>query len=226
MQDAREYKGLAIVLSRTNYGEADRIIHFLTPEGVMSVIARGVRREKSKLRGGCEPFALNEVSVRSGKGLGSLRSARAHHLYERIIYNFEAMEVAADVIKLLQKVTRDHDDPQFFEILRQVLTELERTDNHQAVMLWAYLQVVGAVGTQLNLTHDSGGEALSAAEQYIYNTDEHAFVRQSGSQSYTARHIKLIRLAVAVDLATFLKVDEAADLLPLCLNYARIQLQQ
>ncbi len=124
MQEVKEYKGPAIVLSRTNYGEADRIIHFLTPEGVVSAIGRGVRREKSKLRGGSESFALNVISVRSGNsGLGTLRSARAEHLYEKIIYNFDAMEVAADIIKLMQKLTRDHDDPQMFEILRSVLTE-------------------------------------------------------------------------------------------------------
>ncbi|HRQ86596.1 MAG TPA: recombination protein O N-terminal domain-containing protein, partial [Candidatus Saccharibacteria bacterium] len=42
----------AIILRRTNYGEADRILQLLTPEGRKSAIARGVRKEKSKLAGG------------------------------------------------------------------------------------------------------------------------------------------------------------------------------
>lgn len=36
----------AIVLRRTNYGETDRILNLLTPEGKKSVLAKGVRREK------------------------------------------------------------------------------------------------------------------------------------------------------------------------------------
>ena len=38
----------AIVLRRTNYAEADRVLQLLTPKGRRSVIAKGVRRERSK----------------------------------------------------------------------------------------------------------------------------------------------------------------------------------
>jgi len=228
MQNSREYKGLAIVISRTNYGEADRIIHFLTPIGVISAMARGSRREKSRLRGGCEPWALNEISVQLGKGLGTVKAARAEYLYEKIIYDFTAMEAAADVIKLLKKTTRDHDNPYFFQILREVLTELEQTTRHAAVILWAYLQITRAADIQLNLTHDADGEALGAEENYAFSVSDNAFVKsEPGAQNiYTARHIKLLRVATSVDLATFLKVDGTDDLLPLCMAYTRAQLQQ
>ena len=46
----------AIVLRRTNFGEADRILTLLTPLGQRGAMARGVRREKSKLAGGIELF--------------------------------------------------------------------------------------------------------------------------------------------------------------------------
>lgn len=37
----------AIILRRTNYGEADRVLRMITPLGQRSVIAKGVRREKA-----------------------------------------------------------------------------------------------------------------------------------------------------------------------------------
>ena len=40
----RDLKTKAIVLKRTDYGEADRILQLLTPEGKKSVMAKGVRR--------------------------------------------------------------------------------------------------------------------------------------------------------------------------------------
>ncbi|MCL2371570.1 DNA repair protein RecO [Candidatus Saccharibacteria bacterium] len=225
----REYKGQAIVLSRTNYGEADRIVHFLTPEGVVSAIARGVRKEKSKLRGGCEPWTLNEVSVRLGKGLGTVQSSRAQYLYEKIIYDLAAMEVAADIIKILQRVTRDHTDAYFFQVLRQVLVELEHGPNHQAVTLWAYLQIAQSMGVQLNLTHDNHGEALEVGAEYVFSSHDHAFalsVNGGHGDIYTANHIKVLRLAAVADLSTFLKLESIECLLPLCLCYARAILQQ
>ena len=51
-------KVLAIVLRRTDFGEADRIVNLLTSEGKISAIARGARRQKSKLAGGIEIFAV------------------------------------------------------------------------------------------------------------------------------------------------------------------------
>ena len=58
----------AIVLRRTDYAEADRVLQLLTPKGRRSVIAKGVRRERSKLAGGIELFSLCDVVERSGRG--------------------------------------------------------------------------------------------------------------------------------------------------------------
>ena len=63
----KQRKTSAIILRRTNFGEADRILSLLTPEGKISAIARGVRKQKSKLAGGVEIFALNEVVLIEGK---------------------------------------------------------------------------------------------------------------------------------------------------------------
>ena len=76
----------AIILRRTNYGEADRILQLLTEQGRRSVIARGVRREKSKLAGGIELFAVSDVVIGEGKGeLGVLTSARLVQFYRSFV---------------------------------------------------------------------------------------------------------------------------------------------
>ena len=85
----------AIVLRRTNYAEADRVLQLLTPKGRRSVIAKGVRRERSKLAGGIELLAICDVVIRSGRGdLGLLTSARLA----------EQGDLSADAIKLLRLI--------------------------------------------------------------------------------------------------------------------------
>ena len=72
----------AIVLRRTNYRESDRILDLLTPEGKQAVIARGVRKAKSRLAGGIELFTLAEVVIHQGRGdLGTLTSAKMLQFY-------------------------------------------------------------------------------------------------------------------------------------------------
>ena len=56
----------AIVLRRTNYGEADRILNFLTEQGVIAAIAKGVRKEKSKLAGAVELFTVSDITHHKG----------------------------------------------------------------------------------------------------------------------------------------------------------------
>jgi DNA repair protein RecO len=52
-----------IVLSRRDYQEADRILSVLTPDnGKVSLIAKGVRKPKSKLAGGIELFSVSQLT--------------------------------------------------------------------------------------------------------------------------------------------------------------------
>ena len=118
----------AIVLRRTNYGEADRIIQFITPTGKRSVMARGVRREKSRLSGGIELFGLCEIVVGEGKGeLGILTSSRLVKFYGHIMEDYDRMQFGYDAIKLVTKASETVDEPEWYDILAEVLAGLDVT---------------------------------------------------------------------------------------------------
>jgi len=64
----RIYKTQAIVLTRFDLGEADRVLTILTPhEGKLRVIAKGVRRPTSRLGGALEPFAELQLVLARGR---------------------------------------------------------------------------------------------------------------------------------------------------------------
>ena len=59
----------AIILKRVDYGEADRILTLLTPDhGKLSLMAKGVRKIKSKLAGGIELFSISTITFAEGRG--------------------------------------------------------------------------------------------------------------------------------------------------------------
>lgn len=72
-----------LVLKRVDYGEADRIITVLSQSGgKFSLLAKGVRKPKSKLAGGIEPFCINSVTyLQSPRELKTLISANVHQQF-------------------------------------------------------------------------------------------------------------------------------------------------
>ena len=90
----------AIILRRTNFGETDRILNLLTPEGQKSVRARGVRKEKSKLAGGIELFCVSDVVIHEGRSdIGTLTSAKMLKFYQNILTDLERLELASQILK-------------------------------------------------------------------------------------------------------------------------------
>ena len=135
-------KTTAIVLRRTNYGEADRIVQLLTPVGKKCVMVKGARREKSRLAGGIELFAVCEVVIGDGKGeIGVLTSARLIHFYRHIMQDYDRMQFAYMAIKLVSGSSEMVDGPDWYEVLQETLAGLDaHTIDLRLVKAWFYLR--------------------------------------------------------------------------------------
>ena len=126
----KQIKTFALVLNRTNYGEADRIVNFITPLGKKVAMARGSRKQKSKLASGIEPFALNEVVFLEGKtDLYTLSSSRMVGFYRYILQDFSRTEFAYKAIKKINAYSENIDGGNFYDILLQTLISLNNQKN-------------------------------------------------------------------------------------------------
>jgi DNA repair protein RecO (recombination protein O) len=212
----------AIVLRRTNYGEADRIVHLLTPEGKRSVMARGVRREKSKLAGGIELFAICDVVITEGKGdLGILTSARLVHFCRHILEDYDRMQFGYEVIKQVGRASEMVNEPEWYEVLHDVLLALDAvTIPLQLVQTWFYLRHAALLGHELSLTHDVTGAPLQPDQRYMYDQAETG-LRISSQGEITADHIKLLRLINAKSLQVLTQIGGIESTLPDCWLVAR-----
>ena len=107
----------AIVLRRTNYGEADRILQLLTPEGKIAVMARGVRRERSKMAGGIELFSVSDVTLHRGRGdLAILTSAKLVEHFDALVADIDLIERAGVMMKEVGRYAEQIDSPDFFDL--------------------------------------------------------------------------------------------------------------
>jgi len=76
----------AVVLRSFAFGEADRVLHVYTQaSGRVGVVAKGVRRTKSRFGGRLEPFSHVELAVHRGRGeLGTVTGASLVRSHDRV----------------------------------------------------------------------------------------------------------------------------------------------
>lgn len=207
-----DLKTEGIVLRRTNYGEADRILNVITPVGKVAAIAKGVRKPKSKLAGGVEMFCLSELVVHRGKGeLGIVTSSRMKKQYGEIVKDLERMEMAAEMLKKIDKAAEGVGQGEFFEILRQSLEGLNNGVDLKLVASWFRLNFKRASGEEMNLYRDNTGEKLVENRRYDWWGTEEAFVVSEAGEA-GANEIKMLRLMATMDLAVVGRIKVNAGL--------------
>lgn len=202
----KEIKTKGYVLRRTNYGEADRILNILTPVGKMSVMARGVRKERSKLAGGIEMMTLSDYVIHFGRGeMGILTSVKMVKYYGKLMSDYSMMELIGKILKKCYAVSENIDNEEFFAILDQVFNALDKGVGRERVEAWFILNIGKAVGEQVNLYYDGSGAKLSQEEKYVWDGMDGAF-RVDKNGEYGADEIKLMRLMLSVKLEAMAKV--------------------
>ena len=162
----------AIVLRRTNYQEADRILDLVTPLGKRSVIARGVRKEKSRLAGSVELLCESEIVLtKSNKSsLAILTSARLIRFYGNILKSYDRMTFAYDTLKNIGKAVNQIEEPEWYDLLSQVLSGLDDLKiDIRLIRVWFLLQYQKLLGNELNMLYDVNGEKLEKTKKYTYD---------------------------------------------------------
>lgn len=202
----------AIVLRRVNYGESDRILNLLTPEGKVAALARGVRKEKSRLAGSIELFSVSDIVLHQGRGnLATLTSAKMLHFYKNIMIDMARLELASTCLKRLDIAAEQVNIPEHFSLLEQTLAAIDQGMNLDLVLAWFNLNLYRAGGDELNLMVDVNGVELSPEQRYFWDGVEGA-LRMHESGNLGAPEIKLARFLVTNKLALASRINNLENL--------------
>jgi DNA repair protein RecO len=185
-----------IVLARTDYGEADRIITLLTPNvGKLRLMAKGVRRVKSKLAGGIELFSVTNITYARGRGdIGTLVSARLVSHYGHIVKDIDRTMLGYELIKQLNKATEDELESDYFYVLEQAFVALDDPAvTVELIQLWFSAQLLRLSGHTPNLQTEPDGTKLAVERTYEFSFDDSAFFARPEAP-YGSDAIKLMRL--------------------------------
>jgi len=82
MRQERLYRTEAIVLKRSDFGEADRLLTLYTPKlGKIRAIAKGVRKPTSRKSGHVELFTHSQLLIAKGRSLDIVTQAETVHAF-------------------------------------------------------------------------------------------------------------------------------------------------
>jgi DNA repair protein RecO len=193
----RQKTSPAMVLRRTNYGEADRIITFLTPAGKVRAMVKGVRRSKSKLAGGIELFSESTITFLETRGdLSRVISSQLLTHWDGIIGDLQRMLFGYETMKLLDTIIEDEAEPAYYDLLKMTLQALADPEVPlQGIEVCFYIRLLRLAGHEPNLKTDHKSKPLTEDGLYTFSYDDMSFAPTSNGE-FRAEHIKLLRLAL------------------------------
>jgi DNA repair protein RecO (recombination protein O) len=189
----QQLKDTAIILSRVDYAERDRILILLCAEhGKISALAKGVRSEKSRLAGGIELLSESEVSLITSRrsNIYTLTSARLKNHYGSIVQDIRRMQHVFLLLKTVYDIADEGAGQEYFPVLVQVLRSFdEGKADPRLIDIWFNLQALKLSGSEPNLSVDS------SEDRFEFDYESQSF-QPHPEGSVKPNDLKLLRLCL------------------------------
>ncbi len=161
----RLYKTEAIVLRSMDLGEADRVLTVLTPRlGKLRIVAKGIRRPRSRLGGGLEPFSDVQLVLAIGRTFDVVTQVAIVDPHLGLRDDLHATAEAWYLVELADRFCEGSaDSHDAFVLLAQGLAALDAPDgavSREVVARWYELHLLDAMGfrPELSVCLECGAE--------------------------------------------------------------------
>ncbi|MEO0573952.1 MAG: DNA repair protein RecO [Pseudomonadota bacterium] len=162
------------VLHRRDFRDSSQIVDVLTPEqGRLSMVARGIKRPKSRHRGLLQPFSPLLLSWSGSRdlvtmtdverGVGPVLALSGEHLLSGFYVN-----------ELMLRLTHRHDpQPELFSLYSETVESLAAHGDAATALRDFEFKLLSVLGFGLNLTRDAAtGAAVEHDAQYTFAIDQ------------------------------------------------------
>ena len=138
----------AVVLSRRNFGEADRIITLFTRDhGKITVLAKGVRRPRSKKAGHLEIGSWCKIFVARGKNLDLLTEVEIKHAFCISEFSESKANKIYHLLEIIKNITPDGQRNQkAFVMLVHFLKQISKGEDFNLVSSTFKIKLLSNLG--------------------------------------------------------------------------------
>lgn len=116
-----------IIIKRSNFGEADRILTVVTPfKGKIKIVAKGVRRITSRRGGNVELLNKVKLHIYQGQGMPILTEAESISTYPMIKNELILSSYGSHIMELAEKLLpEEQGNPVAYQLIASILGLLE-----------------------------------------------------------------------------------------------------
>jgi DNA repair protein RecO (recombination protein O) len=179
----RVYRTEAIVLRRSDFGEADRLLTVLTPDrGKLKLIAKGARKPISRKSGHVELFSHSQFLVAIGRELDIITQAEMVEPFLSLREDLLRATYAYYIAELVDAFTAERDENRpLFDLLKDALGWLCVASDLALAARYYELHLLGLVGYQPQLFVCGGcKKQLEPEASYLGAADGSVFCRKCG----------------------------------------------
>ncbi len=138
----------AIVVKRTDIGQADRMLTLYTPHlGKIRAVAKGARKITSKLGGHVELFTLSRLMIARGRNLDYVTQAQTLRSFIEIRDNLDLLGYACYLAELVDQFAEDHIENQaLYALLLDTLQNLAQARDPDLLLRHFELRLLSFTG--------------------------------------------------------------------------------
>jgi DNA repair protein RecO (recombination protein O) len=196
-QPARSIRTEGIILRHHDFGETDRFLTIYTRElGKVKVIAKGVRKARSRKAGHVEPFTRTQLQLARGRDLLILTQAEATETFSALREDLVLLGYASYIIELLDQSTYDEEENRpIYRLLAQTLQRLNRGDHPQLLTRYYELRLLDYIGFRPQLFTCIKCEVeIQAEDQFFHAVLGGALCPECSKREPEARPISMLAL--------------------------------
>jgi DNA repair protein RecO (recombination protein O) len=165
----RVYRTEGVIIRRADFGEADRLLTLITPQGKRRVVAKGARKTTSRLAGHIELFTHATLLLAVGRNLDIVTQSSILHSYNTLRGDLKRIGAAYYAAELIDRLIEEDDENRpAYDLLLATLQALDTTHNLDLVLRFYELRLLGCLGYRPQLYHCAVcQEALTEETRYF-----------------------------------------------------------
>lgn len=191
----------AVVLRHTDWGEADRLLWIFTRElGKLRVVAKGVRKARSRKAGHLEPFTRVELLLAQGRDLPIITQAEAKDAFLSLRESLVKVGYAAYIVELLDRFTYEEgENIGLYRLLCETLARINKENDPAFAARYYEIRLLDLVGFRPQLLRCVNCGADVQAEDQFFSFEKGGVicpscrVKEPGAKPVSMPALKILR---------------------------------
>lgn len=199
-----------IVLGETNYSESSKILRILTKEyGLISVMSKGCRNVKSKLRGVSSKLTYADFHIYyKENGISTLIGADIKNTLRTILSSIDKISYVSYLLELTEQVYKHSLEKSIYDLLISIIQKINDGYDEEVLTCIYELKMLDYLGIRPMV--DGCSICGNSKNIVTISTIDGGYVCQNcyhDGKIYSNKTIQLIRMFVYVEISQISKLD-------------------